>query len=679
MSSAATAEEARQRLRERLDYRYHEVVEESGIAPDVAVERDYHLEKTKTGLSALGFARSQQRAPAIVIPRFSPSGEEIPPQIKPDSPRIVERNGTIREVKYESVFGSQIRLSVHPRSVKVMRDARHALFITEGDKKGDALVSRGAAAVILQGVSCWDVPQDWEDIKLYGRNVIVAFDADVMINPNVQSETLKLATFLRERGAKVRFLRWPERYRGTKMGVDDFLASGDGTAEDLLRMAEDAPDEEAQQVGISMADIEPEVVEWLWRRRVPKAKVTILDGDPGKGKSLILYDLAARITSGQDLPDGQPTEPASVLIVSAEDGAADTIVPRFLAAGGDPKRARIIGSEEPFLIPDDLDKLERAIRQTGASFVVIDPVMSFLSDNINSNRDQDVRRALQPLVDIARRTGAAIVICRHLNKSTGGQSIYRGQGSIGFIGIVRSGLMVGNHPERDEVFVLAGQKHNLSKPPESLAYRITDAGPGDETAVIKYLGISEVTAQQMNTTPEDEGERDRLAEAKEFLRNVLRAGPVPSKQVKREATEADIAWRTVERAKGQLRVQSYRDGPSGRWMWILPGPPEEGDDHRQAHDGGDGGDGGLRNGTKTAKDGGDGGDDLFSNNNNNKKAYIREDRQDRQDRQAENGGVHTNTTNQDRQDRQKCKHGLVGGLDCYFCDPNHPYRQGGAA
>jgi hypothetical protein len=118
--------------------------------------------------------------------------------------------------------------------------------------------------------------------------------------------------------------------------------------------------------------------------------------------------------------------------------------------------------------------------------------MSFLSDDVNSNRDQDVRRALQPLVDMARRTGAATVLCRHLNKSTGGQAIYRGQGSIGSIGIVRSGLMVGEHPELDDTFVLAGQKHNLSKLPASLAYRIWSAGSGDETAIIEYRGISEV-------------------------------------------------------------------------------------------------------------------------------------------------------------------------------------------
>ncbi len=467
----------------------------------------------------------------------------------------------------------------------------------------------------------------------------------------------------------VKFLNWPEKYKGTKTGVGDVLAAGEATIEEVYGWRKDAPDEDAIPVGISMADIEPETVEWFWRRRIPKSKVTILDGDPGKGKSLILYDLAARTTSGQPMPDGQPVERAGAIIVSAEDGAADTIVPRFLAAGGDPTRARIIGSDRPFLIPDDLNTLERAIEQTGASFVAIDPVMSFLSDDVNSNRDQDVRRALQPLVDIARRTGAAIVLCRHLNKSSSGQSIYRGQGSIGFMGIVRSGLMVGNHPERDEVFVLAGQKHNLSKPPDSLAYRITDAGPGDETAIIKYLGRTEVTAQQMNTTPEDEGERDRLAEAKEFLRNLLRAGPVPSKQVKAEASAAEIAWRTVERAKGHLKIQSYRDRERDRWMWTLDAPPEdvdyrreenghvEGASLRRSDVGGLGGDGGLQGPSSKQPSLAELAD---MPNREGKEAHLREDRQDRYLRQRRIGGQRTDEI---KSANSSAKRGEFGGVD----------------
>ena len=363
-------------------------------------------------------------------------------------------------------------------------------------------------------------------------------------------------------------------------------------------MAEDTPDEDAIPVGTWMSDIEPERVEWLWDRRIPPGKITILDGDPDRGKSMILYDLAARVTTGKSLPDGQPLEKAGALIVSMEDGAADTIVPRFTASGGDPTKAKIIGSEQPLVIPDDLDQLERAIRQTGARFVAIDPIMSFLADRVDTRSDQQVRRALQPLADIAQKTGAAIVLCRHLNKSGGGETIYRGQGSIGFIGIVRSGLMVGKHPDQEDVFVLAGAKSNLSKKPDSLAYRITGAVTpcGIPTARVEYLGRTEITANQMNAVPDDEGERDRRMEAKMFLRDLLRAGPVPTKQVKKEAAEADIAWRTIERAKADLKVDSYKDGGSGKWNWILPEPPEDGDEPRRSSpqhsdDGGVGGHG----------------------------------------------------------------------------------------
>jgi len=589
----------RDELRKLLDYRYREVVEQSGIDPGVAAERGYYLEKTKKGLEQIGFTRKQQLTPAMVIPRFAPSGEEIPPQIKPDSPRLAEGRTGAREVKYDYPPGNPPRLSVHPRAVKLMGDRLYPLWITEGDKKGDALVSRKALAVVLQGVACWNVPKDWEDIKLHGRDVIVAFDADVMVNPAVQGELGKLCDFLRARGSRVKYLRWPERYRGTKTGVDDYLAGDHGTVEDLRRLASDAPDEDAIPVGVWMSEIEPERVEWFWDRRIPLGKVTMIDGDPGVGKSTILYDLAARVTAGKPLPDGQPLKKGGALVVSMEDGAADTIVPRFLAAGGDPKMAKIIGSEHPLVIPDDVDRLERAVRQTGALFVAIDPVMSFLADNVNTNSDQQVRRALQPLVDMAERTGAAVVLCRHLNKSGGGVTIYRGQGSIGFIGIARSGLMAGEHPDREGEFILAGAKGNLSEKPDSLAYRIVGAATADgiPTARIEYLGVSEVSADQMNNAAHDE-ERGVRSEAKEFLRDVLRAGPVPSKQIKKEANEADISWRTVERAKTDLKVQTYKDSESGRWMWTLPEPPEDPDPARRSsprrpQDGGVGGVGGV--------------------------------------------------------------------------------------
>src|SRR5215212_6989426 len=232
------------KLRQRLDYKCQEISRDSAIDPAVAWERGYYLEKTKRGLERLGFKRRQQRAPALVIPRFDPSGEVIPPQIKPDNPHVEERNGKSRPRKYETPAGTPVRLSVPPRAIPMVRDVQRTLYITEGDKKADALASIGECCISLQGVECWRVLEDWEEVKLYGREVVIAFDADVMVNPNVQKALQGLAAFLRERGALVKYLLWPERYRGTKTGVDDYLANG-GNILELRSWAQDHPDEES--------------------------------------------------------------------------------------------------------------------------------------------------------------------------------------------------------------------------------------------------------------------------------------------------------------------------------------------------------------------------------------------------------------------------------------------------
>jgi hypothetical protein len=304
--------------RKRLDYKCQEIIRESAIDPAVALERGYYLEKTKRGLERLGFKRSQQRVPAIVIPRVSPSGELIPPQIKPDNPLVEEHNGKSRPRKYETPAGTQVRLSVPPRAVPMMRDAQKTLYITEGDKKADALASVGECCISLQGVQCWQVPQDWEEVKLYGREVVIAFDADVMVNPNVQKALQELAAFLQGRGALVKYLLWSERYRGTKTGIDDYLASGDKIL-DLYRTAQEYPDIEAIPVGIMLSEVQAETVEWLWERRIPLGKITVLDGDPGLGKSVLTTDLAARLTTGRAMPYGlQKREPAGVVILRAK-------------------------------------------------------------------------------------------------------------------------------------------------------------------------------------------------------------------------------------------------------------------------------------------------------------------------------------------------------------------------
>jgi hypothetical protein len=266
---------------------------------------------------------------------------------------------------------------------------------------------------------------------------------------------------------------------------------------------------------------------------------------------------------------------------------------------------------------------------------------------VNSNRDQDVRRALTPLKQMAERTGAAVVSVRHLNKTPGGNPLYRGGGSIGVIGAARSGMVVGRHPDDDELRVLAGQKNNLSLPPDSLAYRIETADNG--AARIVYEGVSEATAGQLLGVPADEEEKSALTEAKEFLTSALRPHPMSAKQVKKDAEEADISYRTLKRAKQALGVRSEKES-DGSWTWSLPSEKAEGGQTSIA--------GTLGTVGPLGKD---------ANAKGADSAYLREEGQGGQEGQVDN--------------EASCIHGFRGGKGCYLCDPNHPYRlkQGGAA
>jgi hypothetical protein len=547
------------------------LLEESGISPTVVAERGYYSAKTKKELAKLGFSERQRRVPALVVPMYSPAGELVTHQIRPDSPR---ENNAGKPVKYETPSRSPIRLDVHPSQTKRMRDASVPLWVTEGVKKADSLVSRGQCVVALQGVWCWgkdNVPlREWEDVRLWGRPVCVVFDSDVTTNPKVHAALEGLVGFLRSRGARMRVIHLPDAPGGGKQGVDDFFVAG-GTLQELAADAEEGLKEEFAEVGRSLADVPPEQVEWLWPRRVPRGKITVLDGDPDNGKSVLTTDLAARLTAGKSLPDGTPTEAAGVVIVSAEDGAADTIRPRFDAAGGDPARARLLGDEEPFVIPDDIPHLERAVKQVGAALVVIDPIMAFLSGKVNSNRDQDVRRALTPLKQMAERTGAAVILVRHLNKMPGGKPLYRGGGSIGIIGAARSGMMVGEDPDDENRRVLAPVKSNLAAPAPSLSFVLEEAENG--AVQVRWLGETDVAATDLLSAPRDE-DTSALGEARNFLTDLLQDGPVPYAEVEAAAEQAGITMRTVKRAKKDLGVESHREGEGGRqgggrWVWSL--------------------------------------------------------------------------------------------------------------
>jgi hypothetical protein len=330
---------------------------------------------------------------------------------------------------------------------------------------------------------------------------------------------------------------------------------------------------------VLVADVDRERVRWLWPGRIPLGKVSVLDGDPGTGKSTLTLTIAAKVSTGSPFPDGARPEVGDVILLNAEDDIGDTIRPRLEAAGADLERCWVLPDVHPEgepprppELPADLFLLEDLIKSKGAALVVIDPLMAFLSGAVDSHRDQDVRRVLASMAYMAARTGAAVL----MNKGTG-SAPYRGSGSIGIVGAARSGLLVAPDPDDDGRRVIAMTKSNLAKMPDALAYRLVN----DEVygvARVVWEGASKHTAADLVRPRLDEDEAPALAEAVRVLKEVLADGPLAAGNVKRLAATAGVAERTLQRARHALGVTARRHGfgPGAYYVWTMPAAPPQG-------------------------------------------------------------------------------------------------------
>lgn len=322
--------------------------------------------------------------------------------------------------------------------------------------------------------------------------------------------------------------------------------------------------------------VQPEAIEWLWPGYLPQGKVVVLDGDPGLGKSTLLCDIAARLSTGRELPNGKQHAPMGVLLLMAEDGIADVTVPRLAVAGADLARIAFrenyvgeTGLEEPPEFPADLVRLQDDITASDARLVVIDPIMSYLGEEINANSDQQVRRALMPLKDLAEETKATIVLVRHLNKMSGGNALYRGGGSIGFVGVARVALIMAKHPEDESRRILAVNKTNLGAMPPSLSFSVVDSGLG--AGMVRWEGSSAHTAESILTREVDDDRRSAVDEALGFLQQLLADGPVLSTTVGDAAKGHGIGTDALNKAKRKLGVVSDKAREQhGKWVWMLP-------------------------------------------------------------------------------------------------------------
>ena len=502
----------------------------------------------------------------------------------------------------------------------IMRWVTATVWYCEGEKDADRLQSLGLVAT----TNAKEAPTlDRLDVTpLRGRRVYILVDNDAAGRKTADHVARKISPV----ASSVRMVALPGLPE--KGDVSDWLDARMGTVDDLEKLGSGAPEwspTDDDAAGIAhvvepepaggavtrrLSDVEPEPVAWLWGGWLPMGKVVVLDGDPGTGKSTITLDIAARLSRGDVMPDGSTgalhDQDAATIMVNVEDGAGDTMRPRFDAATGKPSMVHLLDAIEtvttgrdgthrtervPFTLPDHTVELEDLIVETGACLVVIDPLMAILSGKVQANSDQDVRRALSPLAAVADRTGACILVVRHLRKSEGGNHLYRGGGSIGIIGAARAGLVVAFDPDdetpdpamRRRVFAVA--KSNLAAIPSSLTYSIVTArvmttGEDAVTSRIAWGDTTALTAADLNRPHRDQSDDDekpspQVGLAMEVLRDILRDGAMPATDVYRQAGSRGIANRTLERAKPMAGVRTQRQGKV--WFWSLP------DDQKPQH------------------------------------------------------------------------------------------------
>ncbi len=330
---------------------------------------------------------------------------------------------------------------------------------------------------------------------------------------------------------------------------------------------------------VRLSEVTPEPLRWLWPGYVPAGKLTVLDGDPGLGKSTLLYELAARISRGDPLPGGELGSPHNVLLCSAEDDLLDTIRPRIDAAGGDPQRIISFLAvpdrttfNRPLALPADLLLLEALVLYTGTALVILDPLAAYLRERGSGNGNQNLRHTLTALKETAARTGAAFVVVRHLNKSRSTNPLYRGVGGIGIIGAARAALLLTADPDDPDRRVLAVSKGNLSRPAPSLVFRLEDES-GRGVARVVWEGESPWTATQLlqaQCTAEGDEALSAVAAARTWLRDALADGPRPAREVRRDAAAAGIGYTSLTAARKAEGVTAHKERVAhGQWVWTL--------------------------------------------------------------------------------------------------------------
>ena len=296
---------------------------------------------------------------------------------------------------------------------------------------------------------------------------------------------------------------------------------------------------------IRMSDVELTPVKWLWKPYLPFGKLSVLQGNPGEGKTYFAMHLAAACTNGKLLPNMERMEPFNVIYQTAEDGLGDTVKPRLIEAGADLDRVLVIDDSDVQLTLSD-ERIEKAIIENNARLVIIDPIQAYLGADVDMNRANEVRPIFMRLGQVAQRTGCAILLIGHLNKAAGMQSLQRGLGSIDIAAAVRSVMFIGKLKHDPTMRILTHEKSSLAPPGVSLAFSLGDEGG------FRWVGEYDITADEMLSGIEPQRET-KTQQAKDLICALLAGGKqVLSEDIDKAALERGIPGRTVRDAKREL-------------------------------------------------------------------------------------------------------------------------------
>lgn len=308
-------------------------------------------------------------------------------------------------------------------------------------------------------------------------------------------------------------------------------------------------------------EIEPREIEWLWYPYIPIGKLTTIQGDPGEGKSTFALNLAAQMTRGESFPfSDTEIEPMNVIYQNTEDDLDDTVVPRFLKAGGDPDRIYFIDESSEPLTFNDVERIDAAIKETNAKVIIFDPLVSYIGETVSMNNANEVRAQFNKLIRIAKENRCAVIVVEHMNKNGERKSLYRAVGSIDVVAAARSCLVIATYEENSKA--MAVSKCNLAPKGAAVQFDIDDGK-------IEWVDLIELTADQLlRSTSSSVGEDNetKYEAAQKIIRDFLSDGPKYYQDVMAIMDEVGISRRTADEAKKAIGVKSEKQGKTWKWM-----------------------------------------------------------------------------------------------------------------